>query len=176
MNLHSAKWDCVFPRQWACLMIDRDRRDRFAELLRHFVAGLITNEEFEDRLEDEILPDGFVRTWPEPFLWMMYGRVWMLYSDLREHKLRGEDAIPREERREIARCIMFLYSDRAYELPLIDLFHPAGCLLSSLTFGFADKWAMRKFGRQVDLDLWPYRSRDDLEEDRHHPRLLAGKE
>lgn len=31
-------------------MIDRQRRDQFAELLRHFAAGLITNDEYEIRM------------------------------------------------------------------------------------------------------------------------------
>ncbi|MCZ6834796.1 MAG: hypothetical protein O7G85_03385 [Planctomycetota bacterium] len=70
-------------------MIDWERRDQFAELLRHFAAGLITNDDFEIRLEDEILPDDYSpHKWPEPFLWTMYGMAWLLYSDLRNYKLR----------------------------------------------------------------------------------------
>ncbi len=31
-------------------MVDRKARDEFAELLRHFVAGQITNDAFEDQI------------------------------------------------------------------------------------------------------------------------------
>ena len=135
-------------------MIDRSTRDRFAELLRHFVAGLIYNDEFEDRLGD-ILPEGYPRNWPEPFLWMMYGMAWTLYDDIRKaYKLRGEDEIPREGRRNIARWIMFLYSDREYEGPQFDFFMPAGCLATILTLGFAEKRAWRIFLSEIDQDLW----------------------
>jgi len=33
-------------------MVDRRRRDQFAEILRHFAAGLLTNVEYEKRVDD----------------------------------------------------------------------------------------------------------------------------
>jgi hypothetical protein len=156
-------------------MVDRNRRDQFAQHLRHFAAGLMTNDQFEDRLECEILPDGPVKRWPEPFLWSMFGMAWTLYSDTRMYRLRGDDALSREERRMVARWILFLYSTREYELPLFDPFSPLGCLLNLLTLGWADRWGGTKFGREVDLDLWPYARREDLDADCRNPRLLCGR-
>ncbi len=152
-------------------MIDRLRRDQFAQHLRHYVAGLITNWEFEDRLWDDILPPGRVKNWPEPFLWMMFGMVWTLYSDTRCYKLRGRDRLPHAGRHIVARWITFLYSDRSYERPLVDIISPAGCLLSLATLGVAGR---ARCMREIDMDLWPYHTHADLEEDLRRPRLLAG--
>ena len=157
-------------------MIDRRRRDQFAEHLRHFVAGVMTNWEFEDRLEGDILPTRAAEKSSEPFLRIMYGMAWTLYDDTRRYKLRDKDAIAKEGRRDLARWIVFLYSDREYELPLVDAFNPSGygCLASLLTLGLAGRQAWDRFLSQVDPALWPYCRHCDFEEDRRHPRLLAG--
>jgi hypothetical protein len=78
-------------------MIDAQARTRFAGLIRQLVAGLITNDQFEDRLPQS--KDPAVHE-------VFFSGIWGLYSDLHEYRLVGKDAVPRAARREIARCIL----------------------------------------------------------------------
>ena len=90
-------------------MIDQRARNRMAELVRHLVAGLITNDEFEDRLPASSDP---------AIHELFYLGVWTLYSDLSDYRLTGADAIGGEERHEVARYILFLKAGLEYRWPL----------------------------------------------------------
>ena len=80
-------------------MIDREARTELAELIRHLVAGLITNEEFGDRVPSST---------EDPAVFeVFFGGAWHLYSDLREYYLKGKHRLPRDLRREVARWILF---------------------------------------------------------------------
>ena len=95
--------------------VDRQSRDRYAELLRHFAAGRLTNDQYEDatapllRSEDLALRE----------LWWA---VWQTYDDLHEHRLTGKYKLPPEGRKTVARMVSFLHSDLPYEWPV-----PPGC-------------------------------------------------
>ena len=89
-------------------MIDRQARDLTAELIRHLVSGQITTDQFEDRL-----PNSADRAIQEVYSSGPY----LLYSDDDEHKLVGDDAVPREAIPDVARWILFLKSDLEYEWP-----------------------------------------------------------
>ena len=60
-------------------MVDRKARDKFAELLRHFIAGRITNEEFDDQV-----PHSPKDLAIDEILWLA---AWPLYDDFKEHTL-----------------------------------------------------------------------------------------
>lgn len=89
-------------------MIDRQARRRASELLRHLGAGLIANDQFEDRFptasEDVAIDE-------------IRSQAWFLYSDLREYRLAGKHRLAADARREVARWILFLQSDLEYEWP-----------------------------------------------------------
>ena len=54
-------------------MIDREARTKLAELIRHLVAGIITNDEFDDRRPNST--DLAIRD-------VFYWGAWHLYSDV----------------------------------------------------------------------------------------------
>ena len=146
-------------------MIDRPARKQAAETIRHFVTGQITNQEF-------------IRRYPEskgdPAIWALDDTVWCLYDDIRTHKMTGEWALPGEFKTEVARWLMFLYSNQEYQWPKIG--QPG--------FRDAPSWFYRlfKFARQRfdrfraagDYSVWPFLQRKDFEDARRKPVLLNG--
>lgn len=92
-------------------MILRSNRDDLARLLRHLAAGVITNDQFVDGA----VPLFDVR---DPAIEGVFWEADGLYSDLRTYRLRGRDALTRDERRAVARAIVFLHSDVEYSWPV----------------------------------------------------------
>jgi hypothetical protein len=144
--------------------VNRESRNRFAELLRHFAAGRLTNDEYEDattalmRSEDLALRE----------LWWA---VWHTYDDLHEHRLTGKYKLPPEGRTIVARMVLFLHSDLPYEWPVPSrLLH---LLLIVLTLGL---WGLvsRRLGGDIDWELWPFFRPEDLAKAAAQPRLLGG--
>lgn len=157
-------------------MVDRKARDTFAELLRHFVAGQITNEEFRDQIPHSkdlaILEIWYIAAWP-------------LYDDSDEHTLTGKYRVPDGERREIAKCVLFLKTDQEYQWPkqcglkndlmyllwLVSLgrieprFNVEGNILSRIN---------KLFDAAGDLEAWPFVSLKNLETARKRPPYLTG--
>ena len=152
-------------------MHERSLRHQYAELLRHFVVGLLTNEEFVER-EEGIL-GRFDRAEQQDLevVAAVTAQAWFRYDDIRTHKLTGKWALMPQTRREVARWIVFLYCGQKYDWPYVPR---EGCLLNLLTLGV---WWRRK-ERQLrligDWDLWPFMNRADYEEALRTPRLLAG--
>lgn len=177
-------------------MIYRQRRDRIAELLRHFVVGRMTNVEFEERLDRVLDLPGPAWRWEDGVLWAIRGMAWYLYDDLQTHYLRGARALDKESRREVARWIMFLRSNREYEWPAVSLVNPGGCILSTLTLGsrmlgwtrrraiehfpltlgWTRRRALERFRASGDFDVWPFLRHSDFAEELRNPSFLTGKE
>src|SRR5262249_51708423 len=147
-------------------MIDRDGRSQLAELLRHLVAGQITNDEFEDRL-----PVGS----SDRAVNEVSQEAWYLYSDLYEHHLTGADRVPEEVRRHVARWILFLHSDLEFEWPEWSF---GQRLLSSaarlLTFGVLGHEGHRRYERAGDIAVWPFLRQSDYEVALANPPYLRG--
>lgn len=78
-------------------------------MLRRLAAGIIANDQFDDEALDEYLYGRDDAALPE-----LATLGWLHYSDCRTHKLRGRDALSRQERRELARAILFLKTDQEY--------------------------------------------------------------
>ncbi|SRR6266496_5862156 len=111
---------------------------------------------------------------------------WGLYDDTRNHKLIKSDALNEEALKIIARCILFLHSDREYEWPYFDLNSPLvrfslkDLIFTILTLGhhYCDKreeqiisfYEWQKLG---NYDVWPFFRTSDYEEQRKHPPFLA---
>ena len=91
-------------------MVDRHTRDCLAVELRHFAAGVISSDEYWERTirlapfaTDEALMS-----------------ISMSIDDLEDTNTLGKrrkKILSRATRHEIARCILFLYSDLEYEFP-----------------------------------------------------------
>src|SRR5512143_2868744 len=104
-------------------MVDRIARLRAGELLRHFAAGQISNDEFEDSFPSRSL-DAAVQE--------LRSEAWFLYDDLREYRLAGKDRLSSEMRHQIARWVLFLHTELEYEWPVRTL--PATLLLTVANF------------------------------------------
>jgi hypothetical protein len=150
-------------------MIDRQARDILAEQLRHLISCQITNDEFDDAV-----------SWSrhDPGVVAVYGMAWRLYDDLYEHRMTGLHHVPKQGRHEIARWILFLQSDLAYEWPPYNFVHTVNSPLNFVTLGWWDRRMARRFAEVQaagDWDVWPFFRRADFETARQEPRLLAGK-
>ena len=93
--------------------VDVLARRRYVKHLRSLATGRITNFEYEDAVNESVDfgKDGVLR--------VMYRYAWNLYDDLHQHRLVGEYALPKEARREIAKWIVFLYTDLEYRWPTL---------------------------------------------------------
>jgi len=167
-------------------MIDRKRRNQYAEQLRHFAAGILTVEEYEARTEDLAFDT------QDAALNAVWRAAWCLYDDFRTDRLRGEWALDTAARRQVARMILFLYSDAEYRWPediRLDiigcLVSGVGSLLNKVTLGLCrsvfdpflyhrwkehQRW-MRQFG---DLECWPFLERGEFEAALQKPRFFVG--
>lgn len=94
-------------------MVDRKARDEFAQLLRHFVAGRVLNFDFDKH----VFKSDWYKTWSvkDRVLEEVFDQMWFFYCEVRKHYLSGESALTKEDRRIVARHILFLHSDLEYE-------------------------------------------------------------
>ncbi len=150
-------------------MIDRLTRDQYAQLLRHFAAGQITNFEYEARF-DKITTDIDVA---DPAVKEIFGSMWFTYCDLYKHKLAGDHALEGETRKAVLRFLLFLHSDYPYEWPVEKL---SGRLLNLLTLGLYGKINKPNPARIAgDDEVWPFYRKEDYEYAIRHPKLLNEK-
>jgi hypothetical protein len=147
-------------------MIDREGRTTVSELLRHLVAGQITNDQFEGRLPVRSQDRGVTEVSEE---------AWYLYSDLWEHHLTGAERVPEEARRHVARWILFLQSGLEFEWPVWSF---GRRFLSSaarwLTFGVLGQEDRRRYEQAGDITVWPFLRLTDYEAALARPRYLSG--
>src|SRR5260221_9704596 len=94
-------------------MIDKAARTQLAESLRHLAAGVISNDEFEKRRPRKSQDVAVRQVFSEG--------AWFLYDDLREHRLIGKDKLSDSARTDLARWIVFLKTDLAYEWPVVPI-------------------------------------------------------
>jgi hypothetical protein len=84
-------------------MIDRAGRDRLAECIHQLAAGVVTNQEFEDK--------GEFKSADEAIRAVFWRGPWALYDDFRNYRLRGKHRLSPAVREEAARWVLFLKSD-----------------------------------------------------------------
>lgn len=147
-------------------MIDREARNKLAEQIRHFVAGLKDNFEFDDSVWSIRTKDvGAARIRQE---------MWYVYDDVRRHKLRGEWALSQTQKAVILRCILFLKSDCEYrwprkywDVPLVRLF------LGVFTFGFVSRCLDRRWKQSGAWKVWPFFTVGEFDDTNQNPMYLA---
>lgn len=174
-------------------MVDTERRKKLAFHLRQLSVGLITNDDFEERVMEGVtngwLPEQYYRakeTKSDDLLLMpMLELCWCLYSDTKEHKLAGGRKLTEEQLKDIARYILFLHSDFEYEWPYIDVtnrlikFSFKDLMLTVLTFGQNIRDERKKREQQIkevegkgDMAVWPFFRRQDYDAQlKKHPFL-----
>jgi len=135
-------------------LVDRDDRKQLASALRKLATGKLTNFAFEDLVPFRT-QDAGVRA--------VADHAWYLYSDLHEHELRGEAALTREGRREVARWLLFLDTDVEYEWPDMRWARAALVPFNVLSLGAAGAAMRWWLARRGALDVWPFIRRSDLD-------------
>ena len=138
-------------------MIDRKARAILAENFRHLIAGLITNDQFEDRL---------VRSKDAGVNEVFYSGAWPLYDDLHEHKLTGKWAIHTDGKPIAARYILFLKTDLEYEWPRkTGIKEVPWAFLAVFTLGLSAVIRNRLIhkGEKGDKTVWPFYRESDYQ-------------
>ncbi|MFD2890447.1 hypothetical protein ACFS5J_00250 [Flavobacterium chuncheonense] len=164
--------------------------------MRHLSIGLITNDEFEDYITDDVtfgwLPEQYYRAkeakLDDAIIRPMLELSWCLYSDLKEHKLKDQYKLDEKQLKDIARFILFLHSDNEYEWSYIDPTNPfirfsfKDIILSVITFGqhYKDKRNEREkefaeMQKMGDFDYWPFISKERYEEQLKSQPFLSEK-
>lgn len=178
-------------------MVDRERRKKLAYHLRHLSVGLISNDEFEDYITDDVsfgwLPEQYYRSKEAKFddgiIQPILELSWCLYSDLEEQKLKSKNKLSEEQLKEIAKYILFLNSEIEYQWPYFDTINPtirfsfSEHISNLLSFGKYYKNKMDEKARELvemkkngNFDYWPFINKEQYEEQlKHHPFLSERK-
>lgn len=142
-------------------MVDRIQRDIAGHILRSFINGAITNDEFEAQ---------FPRSEEDSALPAIKANVWMLYSDLHRHKLTGKHEPDPETRVLLERCVFFLDTDLAFEWPVpqVSLSNIGKNLRSRVGRWLGMEEGLKTVAKQAGLgggdeDVWPFFRRADYE-------------
>jgi hypothetical protein len=125
-------------------MIDRNARNKLAELLRGLASGLISNDEFGDAIpesEDKAINEVFSNG------------GWMLYSDMKEYKLKGKDALEKIVKNEVARWVLFLKSNYEYNWPYVPFLQR---VLHTVSFGLLGTSYTKVWGLSGNIEVWPF--------------------
>jgi len=162
-------------------VIDVERRTKLADATHEYLAGMLTNYEYEKRKGEVVTGlSAFTmsRFDTDPLLDPMLQHLVFFnfaHGDLDEYRLTHEYKLTIAQRREVLRWILFLRSDREYEWPpfqwvdgiLADIGHS---LMSLLTLGYWRKRQRRIADRDFqhfklagDYDVWPFMRRSDYE-------------
>ena len=146
-------------------MIDREKREAAAKLVREFRDGKITSDDLESE-------------WPQKSedkaLEAVESRVWAFYDDHRPRRMVGRQAASPEERDELTRYAAFLDTSLPYEWSKSNFYGIGGCgVLVVFSLGLlwpVDWWIKKRNARteaelrkQGDLDVWPFIRANDYE-------------
>ncbi len=180
-------------------MVNKERRKKLALHLRHLSVGLISNDDFEEAVMEDIsdgwLPEQYHRSKlaksddDDPIVKPMLELCWGLYDDTRNHKLKKSDALTKDALKIIVRCILFLPSDKDYEWPYFNTNNPLlrfslkDLILSVLTLGhhyrnkreehIVSYYEWQKLG---DYDVWPFFREIDYQDQLTRQPFLSGRQ
>lgn len=191
------------PRRYAPLktsvMVDKERRRKLAFHLRQLSVGLATNDDFEEAVMEDVsdgwTPENYYRSErakgdsDDPIIKPMLELCWGLYDDTRNHRLVGSDELTKEALKIIARCILFLLSDKEYEWPYFNTNNPLlrfslkDLILSVLTLGhhYRNKReehiiSYYEWQKTGDYNVWPFFRQSDYEAALNLQPFLSGRQ
>jgi len=139
-------------------MVDRQKRDLAASLVRKFRDGEITSDDFEtdwpSRSDDKALE-------------ALESRIWAFYDDHYPRRMIGREAATPEEHELLTRYAAFLDSPLPYEWSKSNFYGLGGCgCLVFVSLGLlwpVDWWIKRRNAREEaalrpegDLNVWPF--------------------
>ena len=148
------------------MTVDRQARKKLAESTRWLVGARITNYQFDDTVPKS----------EDPAIREIYGQfLWLLYCDLREHRLNGPDKLSLQHRETAARCILFLKSNLAYPWPALSRSKAVLLTLGNLlTLGIASRIYFQRVSSAGDMSYWPFLSESQYIGARRSPVYLSG--
>lgn len=177
-------------------MVDIERRKKLALHLRHLSVGLTTNDEFEDAVMDNItegwLPEQYYRSKQakndDLIIQPMLELCWGLYDDTRQHKLTKSDRLTKDALQIIARCILFLHSNKEYEWSYFDTANPLlkfslkDLIFTILTLGNhyriksqEHSISYHQWQQQGDYEVWPFFRKTDYQNQLGFQPFLCGR-
>jgi hypothetical protein len=153
--------------------IDKERRIALADSAHEYIAGFISNHDFETRLHT-FLP---LRAATDAGLWPIWQQLWWLcfvFGDLDTYRLRGKHRLSKKDRHTALRIVLFLRSDVRYEWAPIDfgldhsvLWEGILSLVTLGCWGHLQRRLRESRFNEVRLtgtyDIWPFKSRFDYE-------------
>lgn len=139
-------------------VVDRDRRDIAAQLVRRFLAGEITSDDLES---------GWPGNKHDRALEAVSSMVWLFYDDHRPRQMVGKEAASSEERGLLVRYAAFLDSEFEYDWPVSNFMGLSGLgPLVPLSLGLLaplDRWIKARNARMDaemdahgDMSVWPF--------------------
>lgn len=145
-------------------MLDTKARKVAAEVTRRFIAGQISNFQFEKQFPAS----------QDPALHAIEDTLWCFYDDFEEHCLKGKWDVPEATKTLMLRWVMFLYSDEEYLWPIIRF--PG---IRPIQFGLLGKFFNRhkkqhEFLNAGEMEFWPFISKESYLNAKQNPVLLAG--
>jgi hypothetical protein len=145
-------------------MIDIEARKKAAEIARRFVAGQVSNFDFEN----EFPPS------KDPAMWAIEDTLWCFYDDFEEHRLKDKWSVPKETKILMLRWVMFLYSHEEYEWPKIS--YPGVRPIEYGLFGklFNRQKKQHTFLDSGEIEYWPFINKESFQNAKQSPSLLAG--
>lgn len=142
-------------------MIDRHARDKLALALRRYAAKRITNDELEDAVAWISEDQGVT---------VVQDMAWRLYDDTFRHHADGPHALAKDDRRSVARWVLFLQTDLEYSWPNHDFRQSETSLDRFVADLFtAGRWSRKelrnweKFVEAGDIEVWPFQNIADEE-------------
>lgn len=178
-------------------MVDREGRRQYGQLIRQLASGRMTIEEYEDKCWG--IPD----RQNDPAIREIELEILLLCEGSAADQKTGRPKLSREARRNVARAVLFLQSDKEYRWPkevwdgsvflitaflLVLLFvvlpDPAFAVKVGVAVELGLLWieyermqARRQHNKREaagDTDVWPFLRRAELEDAVRRPRLLNG--
>lgn len=129
--------------------VDREARAKAASALQRFLAGLITNMEFDDQYPERSA---------DPAIHAIYTRAWRHYDDFREHKLGQTERVSEESVAVLRRCVWFLRTGLVYEWPSMT----GRVLAMAARIPLVRNIVRRISAVEGDRDVWPFFRASDL--------------
>ncbi|SRR6266567_9541410 len=148
-------------------MVDALKRKRAVDLVRRFIDGQISNDEYDNDFPDDTQDQGLL---------VVYDRLWFLYSDLRTHRL-DKNTLSSEDRKLIERCITFLKTDLEYDGPPLRERKPISGLRDFFRRLSPSKEPYSLMGEQSQKDSafvtpwWPFASEEQYRQ--HGPKAVT---
>ena len=148
------------------MAVDLQARATLSESTRWFIGARITNFQFDDSVPKS----------DDPAIREIYNQfLWLLYCDLREHRLTGPDRLSQAQRDAVARCVLFLKSGLPYLWPVLSRGQSALLIVGNLlTFGLAGRVYFRRLSSTGDMAYWPFLSQSQYAAALGAPVYLSG--